>query len=162
MQFAIWRRSRVIFALTILVFGFITFQSNVSRAEESKSQQVAPPASETQPGIVTGALKGRAAILQHKNARPAKEYSGPSIKVEPAEPQVSAVWLGSGFPAIDPALAPIRRIDACLGWRLDRSLTVKTQVSYTYEQGPNPIGDSGGLPNKQGEYVFDLQLVFSF
>ena len=54
------------------------------------------------------------------------------------------------------------RIDACLGWRLDRSLTVKTQVSYTDEQGPNPTSGGVSLPNKQGEYLFDLQLVFSF
>ncbi|NBX36752.1 MAG: hypothetical protein EBR10_05960 [Planctomycetes bacterium] len=50
------------------------------------------------------------------------------------------------------------RIDACVGWRLDRTLTVKTQFSYTDESGPPPTGQ----PNKQGQYVFDLQLVFAF
>jgi hypothetical protein len=50
------------------------------------------------------------------------------------------------------------RIDACLGWRVDRTLTVKTQFSYTDESGPPPTGQ----PNKQGQYVFDLQLVFAF
>jgi len=50
------------------------------------------------------------------------------------------------------------RIDACLGWRVDRTLTVKTQFSYTDESGPPPTGE----PNKQGQYVFDLQLVFAF
>lgn len=50
------------------------------------------------------------------------------------------------------------RIDACLGWRVDRTLTVKTQFSYTDESGPPPTDE----PNKQGQYVFDLQLVFAF
>lgn len=44
------------------------------------------------------------------------------------------------------------RIDACLGWRLDRSLTVKAQYSYADEAGPIA----------QGQHVFDLQLVLEF
>lgn len=44
------------------------------------------------------------------------------------------------------------RIDGCLGWHLDRSLTLKAQYSYTDEMGDL----------KQGEHVFDLQIVLGF
>lgn len=50
------------------------------------------------------------------------------------------------------------RIDACVGWHLDRTVTIKAQTSYTYEQDPNLTNQ----PNKQGEYVFNLQFVLAF
>ncbi len=44
------------------------------------------------------------------------------------------------------------RIDGCLGWHINRSVTAKAQYSYTQESGTI----------HQGEHVFDLQLVFEF
>ncbi len=115
MSHALLLRTKIVMTTTTLLAGSILFQS---RAEEAKTNQADPPVSitsvitpEAQPVVVTGSLKGRAPINKAKSARPAKEYSGPSIKVEPADPQVSAVWIGSGFPALDPAHAPIKRID---------------------------------------------------
>lgn len=44
------------------------------------------------------------------------------------------------------------RIDGCVGWHVNRSITLKAQYSYTDESGPI----------KAGEHVFDLQLVIGF
>ena len=44
------------------------------------------------------------------------------------------------------------RAEAGIGWRVDRSLTVKAQYSYAHQDGPVD----------QGENLFDLQLVFGF
>lgn len=123
MKRAVWLGPKIFLTTTILVAGLITFYSSVSHAQDSKIKQNAPNASETQPVVLTGTLKGRAPVLQLKNARPAKEYSGPSIKVEPAELPSSAVWVGSGFPAIDPALSPIKRIEQS-GYQFRPSLMV--------------------------------------
>lgn len=127
MKHALLRRTKMLMTTTILVACSILFQS---RAEDSKTNQAEPPASpapviapEAQPVVVTGSLKGRAPINKAKAARPAKEYSGPSIKVEPADPQLTAVWVGSGFPALDPALAPIKRIEQS-GYQFRPSLMV--------------------------------------
>ena len=123
MKRAAWFGPKIFLTTTILVAGLITFYSSVSHAQDSKIKQNAPTASETQPVVLTGTLKGRAPVLQLKSARPAKEYSGPSIKVEPAELPSSAVWVGSGFPALDPALAPIKRIEQS-GYQFRPSLMV--------------------------------------
>lgn len=44
------------------------------------------------------------------------------------------------------------RVDACVGWKVDRTVTVKFQYSYADESGP--VG--------QGRNLFDLQLIFAF
>ena len=44
------------------------------------------------------------------------------------------------------------RIEACVGWRLDRTVTVKAQYGFADQAGPVD----------QGESLFDLQLVFGF
>ncbi|MSR28972.1 MAG: hypothetical protein EXS03_05275, partial [Phycisphaerales bacterium] len=129
MKHAFLRRKKMLMTANLLVAGLILFQS---RADDANPNQAEPPASsapvaaatsETQPVVVTGSLKGRAPINKAKDARPAKEYSGPSIKVEPADPHVTAVWIGSGFPALDPALAPIKRIEQS-GYQFRPSLMV--------------------------------------
>ena len=44
------------------------------------------------------------------------------------------------------------RIEACVGWHIDRTATLKAQYSYADQSGPIA----------QGENLFDLQLVFGF
>jgi hypothetical protein len=44
------------------------------------------------------------------------------------------------------------RIEACVGWHIDRSVTVKAQYSYADQAGPID----------QGQNLFDLQLIFGF
>lgn len=155
MKHALLRRTKMLMTTSILVACSMLFQS---RAEDSKTNQAEPPASpapviapEAQPVVVTGSLKGRAPINKAKAARPAKEYSGPSIKVEPADPQLTAVWVGSGFPALDPALAPIKRIEQS-GYQFRPSLMVV--------QAGTPVV----FPNKDSMYhsVFSYSETKSF
>jgi hypothetical protein len=44
------------------------------------------------------------------------------------------------------------RLEACVGWKVDRSLTVKAQYSFADQSGPID----------QGQSLFDLQLVLGF
>ncbi len=63
------------------------------------------------PVAATATLKGRVPVLKRK-ATPTKEYgTQPSFKVEPPDEPTSAVWVGSGMPALDPSTAKVARIE---------------------------------------------------
>jgi plastocyanin len=63
------------------------------------------------PIATTATLKGRVPVLK-RNATLAKEYGAqPSFRVEPPDAPTSAVWVGSGAPALDPATAKVARIE---------------------------------------------------
>ena len=60
--------------------------------------------------VTTGVIVGRVPVLVRKPAPAVKDYGPPpAYKVDPPEPATSAVWVGSGAAAIDPAkAAPVR------------------------------------------------------
>lgn len=68
------------------------------------------PAPATATKATTARLEGRVPVLSRKTPAAIKDYGPPpAFKVEPPEAPASAVWVGSGAPALDPAKTePIR------------------------------------------------------
>lgn len=63
-------------------------------------------------GGATATLRGKIVIPPAKIFSAVKDYgSGPAFKVLPPEPPAAAVWVGAGQPALDPATAPVRRME---------------------------------------------------
>lgn len=79
-------------------------------APQAASSQASTPAVGASPQAGTGTIVGRVPVLPRKPASAVKDYGPPpAFKVEPPEPPSSAVWVGSGAPARDPAsVAPVR------------------------------------------------------
>ena len=77
------------------------------------AQEPAPAnASETAPKATTARLVGRVPVLSRKTPAAIKDYGPPpAFKVEPPEAPASAVWVGSGAPALDSAKAEPFRIE---------------------------------------------------
>jgi plastocyanin len=68
------------------------------------------PAPATATKATAARLEGRVPVLSRKTPAAIKDYGPPpAFKVEPPEAPASAVWVGSGAPALDPAKTePIR------------------------------------------------------
>lgn len=70
------------------------------------------PAQATAAKATTARLAGRVPVLSRKTPAAIKDYGPPpAFKVEPPEAPASAVWVGSGAPALDPAKAEPFRIE---------------------------------------------------
>lgn len=70
------------------------------------------PAQATAAKATTARLEGRVPVLSRKTPAAIKDYGPPpAFKVEPPEAPASAVWVGSGAPALDPAKAEPFRIE---------------------------------------------------
>jgi plastocyanin len=69
-----------------------------------------PPAAAPQAGA--GRIVGRVPVLPRKSASAVKDYGPPpAFKVEPPDPAASAVWIGSGAPALDAGKVAAARIE---------------------------------------------------
>jgi plastocyanin len=70
----------------------------------------AAPAARPSASAGTARLSGRVPVLPRKPGASVKDYGPPpAFKVDKPEPATSAVWVGSGAPAADPArTAPVR------------------------------------------------------
>ena len=81
-------------------------------AQDAVQQPGSPaPAGQGAPANVAACrLSGRVPVLSRKSPAAIKDYGPPpAFKVESPEPPASAVWVGSGAPALDPAkTAPFR------------------------------------------------------
>ena len=77
-------------------------------AAQAAPERPSPPAGAQQSAQCV--LAGRVPVLARKPAPAVKDYGPPpAYKVDPPEPATSAVWVGSGAPAIDPSkAAPVR------------------------------------------------------
>ena len=70
------------------------------------------PTQATAAKATTARLAGRVPVLSRKTPAAIKDYGPPpAFKVEPPEAPASAVWVGSGAPALDPAKAEPFRIE---------------------------------------------------
>jgi plastocyanin len=96
----------------------------------AQSQAVAPvqsspaPAATVAPAAGTARLTGRVPVLPRKSLPAIKDYGPPpAFKVDAPDAAVSAVWVGSGAPAVDPASATPARIEQ-RGYQFRPTLTV--------------------------------------
>jgi len=81
--------------------------SSGSSAPAATPPQAQPPAPST-----AARLSGRVPVLSRKTPAAIKDYGPPpAFKVEAPEVPASAVWVGSGAPALDPARTETIRIE---------------------------------------------------
>ena len=71
-----------------------------------------PAAPGAAPAAGSARIVGKVPVLPRKAPSAVKDYGPPpAFKVEPPDPPASAVWVGSGAPALDPAKAAPARIE---------------------------------------------------
>lgn len=97
-----------------IVGASVTLLSGAVAQDQAPSAPVAVPAATAAPAApaATARLSGRVPVLSRKTPAAIKDYGPPpAFKVEPPEAPASAVWVGSGAPALDPAKAEPFRIE---------------------------------------------------
>ncbi len=98
-----------------------------ARASDDAAPAAAPAQSSPSPAAPvagTARLTGRVPVLPRKSLPAIKDYGPPpAFKVDSPDPPVSAVWVGSGAPAVDPASATPARIEQ-RGYQFRPTLTV--------------------------------------
>jgi plastocyanin len=98
-----------------------------ARASDDAAPAAAPAQSSPSPAAPvagTARLAGRVPVLPRKSLPAIKDYGPPpAFKVDAPDPPVSAVWVGAGAPALDPAAATPARIEQ-RGYQFRPTLTV--------------------------------------
>lgn len=99
----------------VAVVALVSARASDDAARAVQAPSPAPAQSSPAPAAPaagTARLTGRVPVLPRKSLPAIKDYGPPpAFRVDAPDPPVSAVWVGSGAPAVDPASAAPARIE---------------------------------------------------